>query len=74
MNIGLTKEEINSIQNVFKFHQNIFELKLFGSRAIGNYKPFSDIDLAIIGNNLNLQQLNKIETSLDELIYLMFLI
>lgn len=40
---------------------------LFGSRAKGNFKEGSDIDLALIGEDLNLSILSKIDHSFDEL-------
>lgn len=41
---------------------------LYGSRVIGNYRPGSDIDLTLKGENLNLTVLHKIENELDDLL------
>jgi nucleotidyltransferase substrate binding protein (TIGR01987 family) len=41
---------------------------LYGSRAKDNFKPGSDIDLTLIGNELNLTVLNKISLELDDLL------
>ena len=43
------------------------EVVLYGSRAKGNFKKGSDIDLTIKGENLNLKIINKISLSLDNL-------
>nr|WP_275541132.1 nucleotidyltransferase domain-containing protein [Clostridium tetani] len=39
---------------------------IFGSRAKGNYKPESDIDIAIYGENINLDILLKLNSILEE--------
>jgi uncharacterized protein len=39
---------------------------IYGSRAKGNYRPGSDIDLTLIGHGLDLDTLGKIATQLDE--------
>ncbi|MEW4901747.1 nucleotidyltransferase domain-containing protein [Clostridium tetani] len=39
---------------------------MFGSRAKGNYKPGSDIDIAIYGENINLDILSKLNSILEE--------
>ena len=41
---------------------------MYGSRAKGNYKPGSDIDLTLKGKELNLKLLNKISLELDDLL------
>lgn len=40
---------------------------IYGSRAKGNYKNGSDIDLTLKGNHLNLSLLNQIANELDDL-------
>ena len=41
---------------------------LYGSRAKGNFKQGSDIDLTLYGSALSLKTLLKIESDLDELL------
>jgi predicted nucleotidyltransferase len=41
---------------------------LYGSRAKGNFKRGSDIDLTLLGNSLSLTILHKIENELDDLL------
>lgn len=41
---------------------------LYGSRAKGNFKNGSDIDLALYGRDLNLTALHRIEDALDDLL------
>ena len=68
MLFGLKTETIARIIHVFVGHDEVDEAVLYGSRAKGNYKPGSDIDLTLIGNNLDLKLLNKISLELDDLL------
>ncbi len=64
---GLKDSHINSIQSVFKNYNNVEKAILYGSRAKGNYRNGSDIDLTLIGDNVDLTTLLKIENELDDL-------
>jgi predicted nucleotidyltransferase len=64
----LPKQCIEKINAVFKRHPAINLVILYGSRAQGNYRISSDIDLCIEGKDLNLSELLKIETELDDLL------
>lgn len=44
---GLKEEIFNDIINVFKNYDSLEKVYLFGSRARGDYKDISDIDIAI---------------------------
>ena len=44
---GLGEHVIASIRRVFQAHPEVEEVVLYGSRAKGNYKVGSDIDLTI---------------------------
>ena len=65
---GLKDIHINSIQSVFKNYSSVVKVILYGSRAKGNYKNGSDIDLTLVGNALDLSTLLKIENELDDLL------
>lgn len=65
---GLTTEDIGKIKGVFEKYPQIHEAILYGSRAKGNYKPYSDIDLTLMGKNLSQKLLFEIEIKLDELL------
>ncbi len=47
---GLDEETLETITNCIKVFPEIDEVIIFGSRAMGNYKPASDIDFALKGN------------------------
>ena len=67
MRFGLSDEVIGRIKSVFLRHPLIDEVILYGSRAKGNFKTGSDIDLTIKGEQMNLSTLYKIERELDNL-------
>ncbi len=65
---GLKETHITKIKSVFVNYPNIYKAILYGSRAKGNYRESSDIDISLVGNELNLNQLLRIETELDDLL------
>ena len=56
------------INPIFKKYGEIERVVLYGSRAKGNYKPGSDYDITLVGNNINLSILNKISLDIDDLL------
>ena len=67
MKFGLDKNIIDEINNIFSEFPEVESAVIYGSRAIGNYRPGSDIDLTFKGKNLNLRIINKISLKLDDL-------
>ncbi len=67
MKFGLSDTVIDELQEVFRRHPNIQKVLIFGSRAKGNFREGSDIDLAAIGYNLNYNLLLSILTEIDDL-------
>ena len=49
---GITDLDLELIIKTLKSYSKIKKAIIFGSRAIGNYKNGSDIDIAISGNNI----------------------
>ena len=68
MKYGLSEEVLKKIKAVFGKFEEVEEAVLYGSRAKGNYKPGSDIDIALKGGKVHLQLLNTIDMELDELL------
>lgn len=64
---GISSNYITKINSVFRQYFNIDEVIIFGSRAKGNYRDSSDIDLAIKGKSIDLSTLQQIENKLEEL-------
>lgn len=55
---GLLEDDLKTINEILAKYHDIEEVVIFGSRAKGNYRPGSDIDLAIkgeVGDNIVLQ-------------------
>jgi predicted nucleotidyltransferase len=68
MEYGLNDTSIDQIRQVFSKYEELEQALLYGSRAKGNFKPGSDIDITLIGDRLNQQILYKIEDDIDNLL------
>jgi predicted nucleotidyltransferase len=68
MKYGLSDTTIAKINAVFAAFPAIEKAVLYGSRAKGNFKPGSDIDLTLYGASLTQRELNSIADALDELL------
>jgi len=67
MKFGLDENSIEEIRTVLSRFPEIEKVLIYGSRAMGNYRPGSDIDLAIVGSDLTHKDLLTIGASLDDL-------
>lgn len=65
---GLKPEVITQINQIFAEYPEISKVILYGSRAKGNYKNGSDIDLTLISDRLNHRQLLQIQNQIDDLL------
>ncbi len=68
MKFGLKILTIEKINTVFSQYPEVEKAVLYGSRAKGNFKNGSDIDLTLEGKNLSLSILYKIDNDLDDLL------
>ncbi len=68
LEFGLEESTIEKILSVFQQYAAIERVILYGSRAKGNYRPGSDIDLTLVGKGLSHEQLLSIEQQLDDLL------
>jgi len=68
MEFGLKDHILDKIRNVFSKYEQVEKVLIYGSRAKGNYKPGSDIDLTFIGEGLNRRILNRIDDDIDDLL------
>jgi len=68
MQFGLKPDTIARINGVLLAHPEVEQAMLYGSRAKGNYRAGSDIDLCLKGETITLTQLMKIENELDDLL------
>lgn len=65
---GLTAETIASICKVLAKFPQVETVILYGSRAKGNFKNGSDIDLTFMGQDLDLRMLNRIDNDIDDIL------
>ncbi|SDJ02217.1 nucleotidyltransferase family protein [Alteribacillus bidgolensis] len=63
---GLLERDIMYIRKAISTFPSVEEAIIFGSRAKGNYKKGSDIDLAVKGTNLTEQEVRDIYEKLNE--------
>jgi predicted nucleotidyltransferase len=68
MNFGLSNKQYEQINSLLCANLEIESVVIYGSRAKGTHKPYSDVDLTIIGKNISLTILQKIELELDDLL------
>lgn len=65
---GLKDIHIKKLQSVFAKYKAIDKAILYGSRAKGNYRIGSDIDLSLVGLSLDFETLLSIENEIDDLL------
>lgn len=65
---GLSSATITALQQVFSQHTEVEQALLYGSRAKGNFRKGSDIDLTLLGEKLDYHMLSRIETEIDDLL------
>jgi predicted nucleotidyltransferase len=63
---GLLDSDIHFLLTLFKKYNTIKEVQIFGSRAKGNYKNGSDVDLAIKSEEISDEEINQIDDELNE--------
>lgn len=67
MSWGLSEREIALLRATLAAHPNVQRAVLYGSRAMGNYRTGSDIDLTLEGD-LHLQDINRLLLEIDDLL------
>ena len=68
MPYGLKDIEMAYLETLFSKNERIERVILYGSRAKGNHKPFSDVDITLVGDELTHQDLNRIILAIDDLL------
>jgi predicted nucleotidyltransferase len=66
--MGLSAGTLEQICATLARFPQVAQGVLYGSRAKGNFKPGSDIDLTLCGEGLTLSLLGDIEAALDDLL------
>ena len=62
---GLKDRYKEIIVSIISNNPQVKGIQLFGSRAINTYKPNSDIDLALEGDNLTMTDIAKMQEALE---------
>jgi predicted nucleotidyltransferase len=65
---GLREGTIAKIKGVLAAFPEVEKAVLYGSRAKGNYKPGSDIDLTLFGEGLDQRRCDQVAEALDDLL------
>lgn len=63
---GLSPQALQEVFRVLQYFSAVRKVVIFGSRALGTYKPGSDIDLAVMDSDLDADALLKLTTQLNE--------
>ena len=64
-NFGLSEKHLKTINEIFSKYTGIQKVLVYGSRAMGTYRPGSDIDMTIIGD-ISTRELFKIINDFDD--------
>jgi type I restriction enzyme S subunit len=66
MRFGLPEDIITKLNEVFEVNAKVDKALIFGSRAKGNYRSDSDIDIAIKGADITLDDILKMQVEFEE--------
>ncbi len=65
---GIYNKSLKLIIEQLKKFPEIKKSVIFGSRAMGNYKKGSDIDIAIFGKNIHFENIASLNYQLNEIL------
>lgn len=63
---GLPSHAVQALCDTLAQHAHVQRAIVYGSRAKGNYRPGSDIDLTLEGSELTFPEMLQIASELDE--------
>ena len=66
MKYGLQQRDLTEIINTLEQYPEVKETIIFGSRAKGNYKKGSDVDISLTGNEIDSNIISTISYHLNE--------
>ena len=65
--INVSSDVLAKIKNILKKHFPDAEFRAFGSRVSGKAKPYSDLDIAVVGKReLDFATLNNLKYAFEE--------
>ena len=62
----MTDNELELLCSLFARQREIERVILYGSRARGTHKPFSDVDITLLGVGLTRSHLSRLMADIDE--------
>ena len=65
---GIDNNELRKIKSVIASVEGVDKAILYGSRAKGCHKPFSDVDISLVGKDLSIKDLLYLHTVLDDML------
>lgn len=68
MPYGLKDSELTNLKALFAKNDRLERVILYGSRAKGTFKPFSDVDITLVGRELTHSDLNRMILDIDDLL------
>jgi predicted nucleotidyltransferase len=68
MRYGLEEKDIEKLCTLFTQYTEIEKVILYGSRAKGTHKPFSDVDITLVGSDIKMELLTLLSLEIDELL------
>jgi predicted nucleotidyltransferase len=66
MMYGMEEGELQLMQSIFAQTPHLQKVVLYGSRAKGTNKPFSDVDITLVGDELTQDDLTDVMYRLSE--------
>ena len=67
MNTGITEKQLAIIGTILREVPSVEAARLFGSRAMGNFSPASDVDIALMGDEISLGEQLQVSRMLNEM-------
>lgn len=68
MEYGLSEQQLQQLQDIFSRYPQLERVILYGSRAKGNYRSNSDVDITLVGSLLTKTDMNRIDNEIDDLL------
>jgi predicted nucleotidyltransferase len=67
MRFGLSDETLETLNKIFRTYESLQKVILYGSRAMGNYRTGSDIDITLIsGEDFSFSDLLRLKGELED--------
>lgn len=66
MKFGLKESDVAYIADCISKIETVDKAVIFGSRAKGNYKPGSDVDIALFGKDITFTEVSRLHALLED--------